>query len=146
MFHVNAWSFPFGSVMNGCNVIFLGRDLTPQHITKWLLNGNVTFAAAVPTLWVGVHLELKKLNAPKLPHLRIICGGSAVPASLIEGTPLNTPLYTPYPFHSLTKISGFERDFGVIIRHAWVCIFRYQEMLLIKHTGNDRNTCTRCYL
>jgi fatty-acyl-CoA synthase len=89
MFHVNAWSFPFVSVLNGTKIIFLGKDLSPGHITKWLLQERVTVATGVPTLWLGVYQELKNAKAPKLPSLKIISGGSAVPASLIDGNVTN---------------------------------------------------------
>jgi long-subunit acyl-CoA synthetase (AMP-forming) len=33
---------------------------------------------------VGVHQEFKKRKVGKLPHLRIVVGGSAVPPALVE--------------------------------------------------------------
>lgn len=39
---------------------------------------------AVPTIWLGVFQELKKMNISKL-DLKIITGGSACPPSLMEG-------------------------------------------------------------
>lgn len=33
-----------------------------------------------------MYQELKNVKAPKLPHLKIVSGGSAVPSSLIDGS------------------------------------------------------------
>ncbi len=115
MFHVNAWSFPFAAIMNGTSLIFLGKDLSPAHITKWLLQERVTVAAGVPTLWLGVYQELKKSKAPMMPHLKIISGGSAVPPSLIDGILWLRP--------RINILIAYEKDYGVYILHAWVSRF-----------------------
>jgi fatty-acyl-CoA synthase len=44
----------------------------------------VTFAAAVPTIWIGILQELEKGNYDFSSIDRIVAGGAAVPVSLIE--------------------------------------------------------------
>jgi fatty-acyl-CoA synthase len=100
MFHANAWGYPFVAVMNGSKIVFPGRDLSAPHIAVLLRDERVTLATGVPTVWLDVYQQLKKLGTPAnaYSHLRIVTGGSAVPANLLQ---------------------SFERDFGVRVIHAW---------------------------
>jgi fatty-acyl-CoA synthase len=87
MFHANAWGLPHAAPLVGATLVFPGRQLDPLTITKLIASERVTFAAGVPTIWIGmVQLLDKDPGAYDLSALkRIICGGSAVPLSLIEG-------------------------------------------------------------
>jgi fatty-acyl-CoA synthase len=81
MFHANAWGLGQAAVMAGAEVIFPGADLSPEAISRLILEERVTVAAGVPTIWMGV----RPLLAGKEHQLRtIICGGSAVPKALSE--------------------------------------------------------------
>jgi fatty-acyl-CoA synthase len=81
MFHANAWGLCQAAVMAGAEVVFPGADLSPQAITRLILEEDVTVAAGVPTIWMGV----RSLLAGQEHRLRtIICGGSAVPKALSE--------------------------------------------------------------
>ncbi len=81
MFHANAWGLCQAAVMAGCDVVFPGADLSPQAISRLILDQQVTVAAGVPTIWMGA-----------LPHLAgqphqlrcLLGGGSAVPRALSE--------------------------------------------------------------
>jgi len=59
-----------------------GPRMDPASLAKLIADEQVTFAAAVPTIWQGVgQLE----PAPDLSSVeRIVCGGSAVPESLMR--------------------------------------------------------------
>ena len=81
MFHANAWGLCQAAVMAGAEVVFPGADLSPQAISRLILEERVTVAAGVPTIWMGA----RPLLAGKEHQLRsIICGGSAVPKALSE--------------------------------------------------------------
>ena len=83
MFHANAWGLPYAAGMAGANFVFPDRWMGDAGAVLDLAESErATILAGVPTIWVGV---LQKLGERALPHVRaIICGGSAVPRSLIE--------------------------------------------------------------
>jgi fatty-acyl-CoA synthase len=87
MFHANAWGLAHAAPLVGAGLVFPGRLMDPVNITKLIASERVTFAAGVPSIWVGMLQVLEKdpgaydLSALK----RIPCGGSAVPLALIEG-------------------------------------------------------------
>ena len=98
MFHVNAWGIPYGATMTGAKLVFPGPKLDGESIHQLLVNESVTFAAGVPTVWLGL-LNYWKENNTSVPTLkRTICGGTAVPQSMIE---------------------SFQEEFGIELRHAW---------------------------
>ncbi|UTI62357.1 long-chain fatty acid--CoA ligase [Paraconexibacter antarcticus] len=81
-FHANAWGLAHAVVMTGASIIMPGPDLSAPAIAKLMVEENVTVAAGVPTIWMGV---LPELEGKELPHLRhVLCGGSAVPRALSE--------------------------------------------------------------
>jgi fatty-acyl-CoA synthase len=81
MFHANAWGLCQAAVMAGADLVFPGADLSPQAVARLILDEGVTFAAGVPTIWMGA----KPFLAGQPHRLRtIVCGGSAVPKSLSE--------------------------------------------------------------
>jgi len=83
MFHANAWGLPYAAGMAGANFVFPDRWMgDADAILELAQSERATILAGVPTIWVGV---LQKLGERALPDVRqIICGGSAVPRSLIE--------------------------------------------------------------
>ncbi len=98
MFHVNAWGIPYGATMTGAKLVFPGPKLDGASIHELLVGEDVTFAAGVPTVWLGLlnHWREHNTNAPSLK--RTVIGGSAVPQSMIE---------------------AFQDEFGIEVRHAW---------------------------
>ena len=85
MFHVNAWGLPFSCTMAGASQVFCDRFLEPDRLIDLLDSENVTIAAGVPTIWLGMLATLER-TGQRLPRLlRILSGGAATPASLIEG-------------------------------------------------------------
>ncbi|HEY1595256.1 MAG TPA: AMP-binding protein, partial [Thermoleophilaceae bacterium] len=82
MFHANAWGIPYTASMSGSALVFPGPRMTPQEIAELIASEKVTMTAGVPTIWLGV-LQLE--DPPDLSSVReIMCGGSAVPESLIR--------------------------------------------------------------
>jgi fatty-acyl-CoA synthase len=84
MFHVNAWGIPYTAYMLGADLLMPDRHLQPEPLCRFMESERPTFAAGVPTIWQGVlqHLESHPADLSSLQC--IICGGSAVPRSLME--------------------------------------------------------------
>jgi fatty-acyl-CoA synthase len=83
-FHANAWGLAHAVAMAGASIVMPGPDLSPKAIATLIEEERVTIAAGVPTIWMGM---LPELDGRDLDALRlIICGGSAVPRALSEGT------------------------------------------------------------
>lgn len=87
MFHVNAWGMPFTSALVGANLVFPGPFLDPVSLAELFEHEQVTIAAGVPTLWLGL-LQLldQKPGVYDLSSIRgIVSGGQALPIAAIEG-------------------------------------------------------------
>jgi fatty-acyl-CoA synthase len=100
MFHANAWGMAHAAVGVGAKLVFPGPDLSPGSVLDLMAKERVTFAAAVPTVWLGV-LSLLDANPGRwdLGSLRMISvGGAAAPAAMIE---------------------GYEARHGIHLRHTW---------------------------
>ncbi len=84
MFHANAWGLPYGGWLAGSDFLFPGRFLQPDPLCAFMQAERPTVAAGVPTVWIGV-LNHPAASPAALSSLRtVICGGAAVPRSLIE--------------------------------------------------------------
>jgi len=96
MFHANAWGLPYAATLAGSKLVLPGPRMDPADLAQLIGAEQVTFSGAVPTIWLGIaQLE----PAPDMSSLeRVICGGSAVPESLMR---------------------TFDRRFGVPIIQAW---------------------------
>jgi fatty-acyl-CoA synthase len=96
MFHANAWGIPYAAALAGSKLVLPGPRMDPAELAQLIAAEGVTFSGAVPTIWQG----MAQLDPP--PELssveRVMCGGSAVPESLIR-------LY--------------DERFGVPIIHTW---------------------------
>src|SRR3954454_8997914 len=76
------WELGPAAPSEAASLVMPGPDLSPGAIADLLESENVTIAAGVPTIWMGV---LPMLEGRDLSSLRkVICGGSAVPRSLSE--------------------------------------------------------------
>jgi len=86
MFHANAWGVPFTATMVGAKLVFSGPHLDAESLLDLIEQEKVTIATAVPTVWFGVLLALEKEPGRwKINHpVRITCGGSAVPETLLR--------------------------------------------------------------
>src|SRR5436853_3083564 len=84
MFHANAWGLPYAGWLTGADLLMPGRFLQPEPLCRLIAEERPTVAGAVPTIWNDVG-RFAETNPIDLSSLRlIVCGGSAVPRSLME--------------------------------------------------------------
>lgn len=100
MFHANAWGLPFAAVMAGAKLVFPGPNLQPEGLLDLMTTEQVTLAAGVPTIWLGIlNLLDQDTGAWDLSEMRtMLIGGSAAPPSMID---------------------GFSKRHGLAVTHAW---------------------------
>jgi acyl-CoA synthetase (AMP-forming)/AMP-acid ligase II len=86
MFHVNAHSVPQVAVMTGAKLVFPGRYLDAESVLELFQSEKVTWASAVPTVWLGIQqaLESQPGRWKLAPGMRGMVGGSAAPESLFR--------------------------------------------------------------
>jgi fatty-acyl-CoA synthase len=83
MFHANAWGTPYAAWMIGADLVFPQQFLQAAPLSRVIHDMRPTLTGAVPTV-----LNDLLNNAPTtdMSSLRLVmCGGSAVPRSLIDG-------------------------------------------------------------
>jgi fatty-acyl-CoA synthase len=87
MFHVNAHGVPLTAVMTGAKLVFPGRYLDPESVLDLFESERVSFASAVPTVWLGIleALERQPGRWKLTPGMRGMAGGSAVSETLLRG-------------------------------------------------------------
>jgi len=85
LFHANSWGLAYATGMAGSNMVFAGRfSADPKSIVELTEQEKVTFLAGVPSVWLGLANYLKE-TGKRLPTVqKVVCGGSAVPRSLME--------------------------------------------------------------
>ena len=86
MFHANGWGFAYTAALVGAKFVLPGPHLDAVSILELIMRESVTMTCAVPTVWLGVLPELEKRGADWKParDVRILCGGTAPPESLIR--------------------------------------------------------------
>ncbi len=87
MFHANAWGYPYTATMLGAKMVYPGPHLDPESLLDAFAEEQVTWAAGVPTIWLGI---LAALDAEPdrwdLSRMKgMLVGGSAAPRSMIAG-------------------------------------------------------------
>lgn len=98
MFHANSWGLAYAAPMSGSRLVLPGSRLDGANIWELLEEEQVSFSAAVPTVW-NLLLAYLKETGRALPHLNeVVIGGAAVPRSMME---------------------SFDRDYDVTVIHAW---------------------------
>ena len=98
MFHANSWGIAFTAPMKGAKLVMPGGKLDGASIYELLETEQVTFSAAVPTVWMMLLAYMRK-ESKTLSSLKcVVIGGSACPPAIIK---------------------AFEEDYGVEVRHAW---------------------------
>ncbi|GAB3107519.1 long-chain fatty acid--CoA ligase [Streptomyces calidiresistens] len=98
MFHVNAWGLPHAAFMTGINLLMPDRFLQPAPLAEMIETERPTYAAAVPTIWQGLLLELAEKPRDISCLKSVTIGGSACPPSLMK---------------------DFEEKHDVRVVHAW---------------------------
>src|SRR5262249_41382435 len=54
MFHANAWGYPYVATMIGAKIVYPGPHLDPESLLDAFVEEGVTWAAGVPTIWMGI--------------------------------------------------------------------------------------------
>ena len=98
MFHVNAWGLPYGAAMTGAKLVFPGAALDGKSVYELIESENVTMAAGVPTVWLGLLNHTAQHGLKFTTMTRTVIGGSACPPAMIK---------------------TFRDDYGVTVIHAW---------------------------
>jgi acyl-CoA synthetase (AMP-forming)/AMP-acid ligase II len=83
MFHVCAWGAPYAAPMQGAKLVLPGPRLDGASLYRLFEAEGVTVSAGVPTVWLGFEAHLSASGARCSTLRRLLCGGSAVPPSLI---------------------------------------------------------------
>jgi fatty-acyl-CoA synthase len=99
MFHANAWGLPYGAVAMGTKLILPGPRLDAVSLCDLIARERVSFAAGVPTIWMGL---LAELDAHPDRH-----DLSSLRRMLVGGAPLTPAI-----------LEGFQRR-GIEMIHAW---------------------------
>ena len=98
MFHVNAWGLPYAAAMTGAKLVFPGAALDGKSVYDLMESEQVTMAAGVPTVWLGLLNHMGQHGLRLSTMRRTVIGGSACPPAMIK---------------------SFRDDYGVMVLHAW---------------------------
>ena len=98
MFHANAWGLAYAAGITGADLLLPSRFTQPAPLLGLLAEEGATIAAAVPTVWLDLLAHLDEHPADLSALRTVICGGAAVPLSLMQ---------------------AFEERHGVRILQAW---------------------------
>lgn len=98
MYHANAWGIPYAAAAVGSKLVLNGPNFDPGTLHKLIIDEQVTFTAAVPTVWLGMLQYLEKTGLDLGVLTSVTIGGSAAPRMMIE---------------------AFQRRYGVKVHHAW---------------------------
>jgi acyl-CoA synthetase (AMP-forming)/AMP-acid ligase II len=100
MFHANAWGYPYLAAMLGAKIVYPGPLLDPHSLLEDFEQERVTWAAGVPTIWMGIlnvlDAESDRYDVSSLKGMLV--GGSAAPRAMI---------------------AGFKQRHGIDICHGW---------------------------
>ena len=98
MFHANAWGIAFGGPAAGAKLVMPGAKMDGASIYELLETEQVTFSAAVPTVWQGLLTHMREHGLKLSTVKRVLIGGAAVPESMIR---------------------AFHDEFGVEVLQGW---------------------------
>ncbi|HEY0943379.1 MAG TPA: long-chain-fatty-acid--CoA ligase [Steroidobacter sp.] len=98
MYHANAWGLAFSAPAVGAKLVMPGSQLDGRSLYELIADEQVTFSAAVPTVWQSLldymHGAQRQLDTLR----RVVIGGAAVPESVVR---------------------RFRDEHGIEITHAW---------------------------
>ncbi|WP_226040158.1 long-chain fatty acid--CoA ligase [Natrinema sp. DC36] len=85
MFHANGWGIPYAATLVGAKQVFPSVHTDPESIARLIAEEDVTFSAAVPTIWLEMAEFLDENPEVDISNIdRLTVGGSAPPESLIR--------------------------------------------------------------
>ncbi len=82
MFHVNAWGLPYIAAIAGTRLAMPGPRLDGESLAALIEAEKVTFAAGVPTIWLGLLTAMEAAGTRETSLKRTVVGGSALPPSM----------------------------------------------------------------
>jgi len=85
MFHANCWGLPQAATMVGTKLVLPGPHLDPVSLLELIDGERATYAAGVPTIWMGVaaQMEAHPGKWKIAPGFRATSGGAATPEALV---------------------------------------------------------------
>ena len=85
MFHANSWGLPYACGFAGSKILFPDRWMgDAASVVELAETEGATIMAGVPTIWTNTATYLEQ-TGKRLPKVHtVICGGSAIPRSLME--------------------------------------------------------------
>jgi fatty-acyl-CoA synthase len=98
MFHANAWGLAFSCPATGAKMVMPGARMDGASMQELINTEEVTFAAAVPTVWQMLLQHLDDTGGRIDTLKRVVIGGAACPAALIR---------------------AYHDRYGVEVIHAW---------------------------
>jgi len=98
MFHVNAWSLPYGCALAGAKLVLPGAGLDGKSLYELFEAEHVTMSAGVPTVWLALLSYLGQEKKRFSAKTRLVIGGSAAPPAIVK---------------------SFQEDYDVEVQHAW---------------------------
>ncbi|HSG48375.1 MAG TPA: long-chain-fatty-acid--CoA ligase, partial [Longimicrobiales bacterium] len=106
MFHANAWGLAHAAAMTGATLVLPGARPSPERVASLLESEGVTFAAGVPTVWMGVLDALRAKPRRLATALRIHSGGAPTAPALLEGyrRELGVEIVTGWGMTELTPV------------------------------------------
>lgn len=119
MFHANAWGLAHAAAMTGATLVLPGSRPSPERIADLLESESVTFAAGVPTVWMGVLDEVRARPRRLTPGLRIHSGGAPTAPALLEAyrRELGVEIITGWGMTELTPVGMVTHPRGAMA--AW---------------------------
>lgn len=98
MFHANAWGVIFSAPAVGAKLVLPGPKLDGISVHELLVREDVSFSAAVPTVWQQLLTYLRDDGGRLRSLRRVVIGGAAVPESIVR---------------------TFEDEYNVEVIHSW---------------------------
>jgi 3-(methylthio)propionyl---CoA ligase len=84
LFHACGWGTAYAAPMNGAKLVYPGPKLDGESLHELFEAERVTVGLGVPTVWLGFDSYLRETNRNCSTLQWVLCGGSAVPAALLQ--------------------------------------------------------------
>ncbi len=98
MFHASAWGLPFSAPATGAKLVLPGARLDGASIHNLIESEQVSFSAAVPTVWANLLGYLRETGKRVDSLKAVVIGGSAV---------------------NLVMMQAYQDEYDVEVIHAW---------------------------
>jgi fatty-acyl-CoA synthase len=98
MYHANSWGVVYSAPAVGAKLVLPGQRMDGASLYELIEQEQVTFSAAVPTVWQGLLQHLRGTGRGFTSLERVIIGGAAPPEALIR---------------------AFQDDYGVEVVQGW---------------------------